>query len=51
MEEDVGPSQRGEKEPLFLESESEEGAKARTEMAGLEIPGNATTELTEALWV
>ena len=50
-EEDTGPSQQGEEEPLFLELESEEGAKARTEMAGSEIPGNATTELTEALWV
>ena len=51
MEEDVGPSQRGEKEPLFLESESEEGAKARSETAGSEIPGNAAMELTEALRV
>ena len=49
-EEDAGPSQRGEEEPLFLESESEEGAKARTEMAGSEIPRNAATELMEALW-
>ena len=51
MEEDVGPLQRGEEEPLFLESESEEGAEVRTEMVGLEIPGNAATELTEALRV
>ena len=27
MEEDAGPSQRGEEEPLFLESESEEGLR------------------------
>ena len=37
MEEGVGPSQRGEDEPLFLESESE-GAKVRSETAGSEIP-------------
>ena len=51
---DVGgkgsPLQWGEEEPLFLESDLEEGAKVRTEMAGLEIPGNAAMELTEALW-
>ena len=46
-EEDTGPFQWGEEEPLFLELESEEGAKARTEKAGLEIPGNAATELME----
>ena len=51
MEEDAGPSQQGEYEPLFLESESEEGAKARTETAGSEIPGNAAMELMEALQV
>ena len=48
-EEDVGPSQQGEEEPLFLELDSEEGAKARTETAGSEIPRNAATELMEAL--
>ena len=48
-EEDAGPSQRGEDDPLFLESESEDGAEARTETAGSEIPGSAATELTEAL--
>ena len=48
-EEDVDPLQWGEEEPLFLESESEDGAKARTETAGLEIPGSVATELTEAL--
>ena len=36
---------------MFLELESEEGAEARTETAGSEIPGNAATELTEALRV
>ena len=35
---------------MFLESESEEGAKVRTETVGSEIPGNVATELTEALW-
>ena len=50
-EEDVGPSQRGDDEPLFLELESEEGAKARMEMAGSEIPGNTAMELMEALQV
>ena len=49
-EEDVGMSQRGEDEPLFLELESEDGAEARTETVGLEIPGSMATELTEALW-
>ena len=49
MEEDVGPSQWGEEEPLFLELELEEGAKVRLETAGSEIPRNAATELTEAL--
>ena len=48
-EEDAGPSQWGEEEPLFLELESEEGAEARTETAGLEIPGNTAMELMEAL--
>ena len=48
-EEEAGPSQRGEDEPLFLESGSEDGAEARTETAGLEIPGSMVTELTEAL--
>ena len=48
-EEGAGPSQRGEGEPLFLESESEDGAEARTEMAGSEIPGSMAMELTEAL--
>ena len=48
-EEDAGPSQWGEEEPPFLESESEEGAKARTETAGSEIPGNTAMELMEAL--
>ena len=47
--ENVGPSQWGEEEPLFLESELEDGAKARTEMVGSEIPGNTATELMEAL--
>ena len=51
MEEDAGPSQWGEEEPLFLELESEEGAEVRTETAGSEIPGNAAMELTEALRV
>ena len=50
-EEDVGPLQRGEDEPLFLELELEEGAKARMEMVGLEIPSNTAMELTEALQV
>ena len=49
MEEDAGPLQRGEDEPLFLESESEDGADARSEMAGSDIPGGAAMELTEAL--
>ena len=48
-EEDAGPSQWGKVEHLFLDSESEEGAEARTEMVGLEIPRNAASELTEAL--
>ena len=43
-EEGAGLSQRGEDEPLFLESESE-GAKAR-----LEIPCDTAVELMEALW-
>ena len=47
-EEDTGPSQQGEDEPLFLESE--DGAEARTEMVGLEIPSSVATELMEALW-
>ena len=47
-EEGVGLSQRGEDEPLFLESESE-GAEARLETAGSEIPCDAAAELTEAL--
>ena len=34
---------------MFLESESEDGAKARTETAGLEIHRIMATELTEAL--
>ena len=46
----MGPSQRGEEEPLFLESELEEGAKARMETAGSEILGHTATELMEALW-
>ena len=50
-EQDTGPLQRGEEEPLFLESELEEGAKARTEVVGSEIPRNAATELMEALRV
>ena len=48
MEEGAGPSQRGEDEPLFLESESE-GAEARSETAGSEIPCDAVAELTEVL--
>ena len=48
MEEGVGPLQRGEDKPLFLESESE-GAKARSEMAGSEILWDVAAELTEAL--
>ena len=48
MEEGAGPSQRGEDEPLFLELELE-GAEARSEMAGSEIPCDAAVELTEAL--
>ena len=47
----MGPSQWGDDEPLFLESELEDGAKARTETAGSEIPGNVATELMEGLWV
>ena len=47
-EEGVGPSQRGEDEPLFLESESE-GAEARSETVGLEILCDVAVELTEAL--
>ena len=49
-EEEAGPSQQGEGDPLFLESESEDGAEARTETAGSEVPSSAATELTEALW-
>ena len=45
-EEDAGPLQRGEDEPLFLESELEEGM----ETVGSEIPSNMVTELMEALW-
>ena len=48
-EEGAGPSQQGEDEPLFLESELE-GAEARSEMAASEIPCDAAAELTEALW-
>ena len=48
-EEDAGLLQRGEDDPLFLESESEDGAEARSEMAGSEIPGSAATAQTEAL--
>ena len=48
-EEDMGPSQWGEEEPLFLDSEPEEGAEVRTEMAGSEISGNTAMELMEAL--
>ena len=48
-EKGAGPLQRGEDEPLFLESESE-GAKARSETVGSEIPCDAAAELTEALW-
>ena len=48
MEEGAGPLQQGEDEPLFLESESE-GAEARSEMAGSEIPCDMAEELTEAL--
>ena len=47
-EEGAGPSQRGEDEPLFLESKSE-GAEARLETAGSEIPCDTAVELTEAL--
>ena len=47
-EEGVGPSQQGEDEPLFMESESE-GAEARSETAGSEIPCDAAAELMEAL--
>ena len=47
-EEGEGPSQRGEDEPLFLELESE-GAKARSETTGSEIPCDMAVELTEAL--
>ena len=50
MKEDAGQSQWGEEEPLFLELETKDGAKVRTEMAGLEIPGNTAMELMEALW-
>ena len=39
MEEDAGPLQRGEEEPLFLESELEEGAKARMETVGYGTDG------------
>ena len=49
-EEGAGPLKRGEDEPLFLESESE-GAEARSEMVGSEIPCDMVAELTEALWV
>ena len=48
MEEGAGPSQRGEDEPLFLESESE-GAEVRSESVGSEIPCDTAVELTEAL--
>ena len=47
-EEGTGPSQQEEDEPLFLESELE-GAEARTEMVGSEIPCDTAAELTEAL--
>ena len=47
-EEGAGLSQRGEDKPLFLESESE-GAEARLETAGSEIPCDTAVELTEAL--
>ena len=47
-EEGAGPSQRGEDEPLFLELELE-GAEARSETAGLEIPCDVAAELMEAL--
>ena len=50
MDEDVGPLQQGGDKPLFLELESEEGAEARMETVGSEIPGNTATELMEALW-
>ena len=49
MEEGAGLSQQGEDKPLFLELESE-GAKARLETAGLEIPCDTAAELMEALW-
>ena len=48
-EEGAGPSQRGEDEPLFLESELE-GAEARSETVGSEIPCDTAAELTEVLW-
>ena len=47
-EEGAGLLQRGEDEPLFLELESE-GAEARSETAGLEIPCDTAAELTEVL--
>ena len=49
MEEDIGPSQWGEEEALFLESESEDGAEARMETVRLEIPSYVAMELMEAL--
>ena len=48
-EEGAGPSQQGEDEPLFLESESE-GDEARSEMAGSEILCDAAVKLMEVLW-
>ena len=47
----MGPSQWGDDNPLFLELGSEDGAEARSETAGLEIPGTEATELMEALQV
>ena len=49
-EEGAGLSQRGEDKPLFLELESE-GAKARSETVGSEIPCDMAAELMEALRV
>ena len=50
VEECAGLLQRGDDDPLFLETELEDGAETRMETAGLQIPGIKTTWLREALW-
>ena len=51
VDECMGPLQWGDNDLLFLEMESEDGAEARMETVGSEIPGTETTKLTEALQV